>query len=52
MSALYKNNIEIRLVLDQVVKIKDCEVHSTALLSKADEAFFRKLRSRLTIMVK
>ena len=52
MSALSKNNIEIRLVLDQVVKIKDCEVHSTALLSKADEAFFRKLRSRLTIMVK
>ena len=51
MSALSETDIEIKLILEQVSKIKDCEVHSTTLLSKADEDFFRVLRARLTMMV-
>ncbi|MBQ9791769.1 MAG: DUF1846 family protein, partial [Clostridia bacterium] len=51
MSTLSETDTEIKLILEQVSKIKDCEVHSTTLLSKADEDFFRVLSARLTMMV-
>ena len=37
-----------RLALSQLPKLKDCEVHSTVILSTVDENIFRKLGMRLT----
>ena len=37
-----------RAAIDQLAKLKDCEVHSTVILSQADEAVFRTLGMNLT----
>jgi len=41
-------NPKARLALDQLHKLKNCEVHSTVLLSSVDEKIFRKLGMNLT----
>jgi len=39
---------DARATMDQLSRLADCEVHSTLLLSQADEATFRKLGMNLT----
>ena len=42
------SNPKARLALDQLHKLKNCEVHSSVLLSSVDEKIFRKLGMNLT----
>lgn len=46
ISAATDKNAE--LALDQISKLRNCEAHSTVLLSRVDEQTFRKLGLRLT----
>lgn len=48
LSTSAANDDIARLALSQLPKLKDCEVHSTVILSPVDENIFRKLRMRLT----
>ncbi len=42
------NNPVSHLAMQQLKKLKDCEVHSTVLLSEVDSSTFKKLRMNLT----
>ena len=42
------SNPRARLALDQLHKLKNCEVHSSVLLSSVDEKIFKKLGMNLT----
>ena len=42
------NDDRARLALDQLPKLKGCEVHSTVMLSSVDERVFKKLGTHLT----
>ncbi len=42
------NDEKARLALEQLPKLKDCEVHSTVMLSNVDERVFKKLGTHLT----
>ncbi len=48
LSASAADDATARLALSQLPKLKDCEVHSTVILSSVDENTFRKLGMRLT----
>ena len=42
------NDDKARLALEQLPKLKGCEVHSTVMLSSVDERIFKKLGTHLT----
>ncbi len=42
------NDTKARLALEQLPKLKGCEVHSTVMLSSVDERVFKKLGTHLT----
>ena len=42
------NDDKARLALEQLPKLKNCEVHSTVMLSSVDERVFKKLGTHLT----
>ncbi len=42
------NDTKARLALEQLPKLKGCEVHSTVMLSSVDERIFKKLGTHLT----
>jgi len=42
------NDEKARLALEQLPKLKNCEVHSTVMLSSVDERIFKKLGTHLT----
>ncbi|MEG2798439.1 MAG: DUF1846 family protein, partial [Erysipelotrichaceae bacterium] len=42
------NNPVTRLALEQIEKLKDCEVHSTVILSEVDVSTFKKLGVNFT----
>ena len=42
------NDDKARLALEQLPKLKGCEVHSTVMLSSVDERVFKKLGTHLT----
>jgi len=48
LAASAPTNPTVELVLDQLPKLKNCEAHSTVILSQADTEVFRKLGVNLT----
>jgi len=48
LAATAPTNPTVELVLDQLPKLKNCEAHSTVILSQADTEVFRKLGVNLT----
>jgi len=48
LSATAPTNPTVELALDQLPKLKNCEAHSTVILSQADAEVFRTLGVNLT----
>jgi len=48
LSVSAAHNADAKLALEQLPKLKDCEVHSSVLLSAVDEQVFKKLGLHLT----
>ena len=48
LSVLSENDDLCRCALEQLPKLRDCQVHSTVMLSEVDQKIFKKLGCGLT----